>query len=101
MTPAPVFGEERKRWSIGSIVRGYWWAFTDDDGEVLTEEVSIVGTVERIHSVNGKWRVTLHYDGEDVGPDVPTEFDSSQISWVERSCAVADILKNIDAPPVP
>lgn len=97
MSPAPVFGEERKRWSIGTIVRGHWWSYT----KAGAEEVSIVGTVSRIHSVNGEWRVTLHYDGEDVGLDVPTEFDPSQISWVERSCAVADILKNIDAPPVP
>tara|TARA_R110000822_G_scaffold120633_2_gene254133 strand:- start:2927 stop:3181 length:255 start_codon:yes stop_codon:yes gene_type:complete len=84
MTPAPVFGEGGERWSLGSIVRGFWWAFTEDG----SEERSIVGTVSRLHELDGFWIVTLDYDGEDVGVGVPFEFPPARIAVLPRTCGL-------------
>lgn len=87
MTPAPVFGDTGKHWSIGSIVRGHWWVLEGYPVSTYTE-VRIVGTVERLHSVNGDWIATLHYDNEDVGDGVPFEFPVAQVVAVERACGL-------------
>lgn len=94
MTPAPIFRDagdtnDERAWGMGSMVRAHWWAPPERTSLIpaikFRNEFTAIGRVVRIHAANDApegWRITLDF-GPDVPGDPPTEFNPSQLRWIE------------------
>lgn len=56
---APVFGRGDQKWTVGKMVRAFWFETVIVDDVKTVEERSVDGLVTRIHDDGSGWIVTV------------------------------------------